>query len=166
MNFNNDDQLKAYLKKEANRLGISIGNTYTTYFSRLLLERIALMNYRDFIVTGSFSQFVYLEKLIRPITDVDLASKISYNDSLAPLLNDLNVYQNQVNLMLNGAPDKRLSGIYKLHIDAIFNKIKQPIQIDFNENINHIYEIQYKKVAPIFNGDKEFYINTPSFEEY
>ena len=37
MQFNNDAQLKAFLKSESKRLGVSIKNTYNTYFSKLLL---------------------------------------------------------------------------------------------------------------------------------
>ena len=40
------------------------------------------------------------------------------------------------------------------------------IPIDFKPNNIAIFEPQFKKVEPLFQGDKEFYINTPSFEEH
>lgn len=39
--FTNSDKLKSFLKKESNRLNISINNTYNTFFSRLLLQDIS-----------------------------------------------------------------------------------------------------------------------------
>ena len=42
--FSNDASMRAFLKAESNRLGISITNVYNTYFSRLLLERISIYN--------------------------------------------------------------------------------------------------------------------------
>ena len=80
MNFENDDKLKAFLKSESKRIGISILNTYNTYFSRLLLERINKTNYNKLYVKGRFAEIAHLNKMTRPITDIDFVSTDYHND--------------------------------------------------------------------------------------
>ena len=82
MEFKNDDQLKAFLKKESKRLGVSIKNTYNTFFLRILLERISKMSYDKLFVKGSFSEIAHLNDMIRPHTDIDLVSTEYHNDPL------------------------------------------------------------------------------------
>ena len=82
MEFNNSDQLKAFLKNESKRLGISINNTYNTFFSKILLKRISEMSYDKLFVKGSFSELAHLNDMIRPITDIDLVSTEYHNDPL------------------------------------------------------------------------------------
>ena len=87
-NFNNSNSLKAYLKKESKRLNINIHNVYNTFFSRDLLYRLSRIDRsKDIIVKGSFAQFVHLQKLIRPITDIDLTSTIDHHNPLILLVN-------------------------------------------------------------------------------
>ena len=72
MEFRNEDHLKSFLKSESKRLGVSIQNTYSTFFSKVLLERISKMSYDELFVKGSFSELAHLNDMIRPITDIDL----------------------------------------------------------------------------------------------
>lgn len=166
MNFESDDKLKAFLKKESKRLGISIANTYNTYFSRLLLERISKVCYSELYVKGSMSEIAHLKRMIRPITDLDLVSTVSHNDPLIALYRAM--YDTNGNLFyeLTDIPKRTKTGIYKIHIVANFGKIKHPISIDFQELSKTIYERDYKRIEPIFSGDKFFYIYTPSYEEH
>lgn len=166
MNFESDDKLKAFLKKESKRLGVSIGNTYTTYFSRLLLERISRVCYSELYVKGSMSEIAHLKQMIRPITDIDLVSTVYHNDPLVALYQAM--YDTNGNLFyeLTDIPKRTKTGIYKIHIVANFGKIKHPISIDFQELSKTIYEKDYKRIEPIFIGDKFFYIYTPSYEEH
>ena len=82
MEFNNSNQLKSFLKSESKRLGISINNTYNTFFSTILLRRISEMSYNKLFVKGSFSELAHLNDMIRPITDIDLVSTEYHNDPL------------------------------------------------------------------------------------
>ena len=166
MKFENDDKLKAFLKKESKRLGVSIGNTYTTYFSRLLLERISKVCYSELYVKGSMSEIAHLKRMIRPITDLDLVSTVAHNDPLITLYRAM--YDTNGNLFyeLTDIPKRTKTGIYQIHIVANFGKIKHPISIDFQELSKTIYERDYKRIEPIFSGDEFFYIYTPSYEEH
>lgn len=166
MEFSNDEQLKAFLKKESKRLGVSITNTYNTFFSKILLERISKTSYDRLFVKGSFSELAHLNGMIRPITDIDLVSTEYHNDPLVILYRAM--YDTNGNLFyeLTDLPKQTKTGIYKISIVANFGKIKHPISIDFQELSNVIYEKEYKRIDPIFTGDDHFYIWTPSFEEH
>ena len=166
MDFNNDDKLKAFLKSESKRLGVSIKNTYNTFFSKILLERISNYSYDKLFVKGSFSELAHLDEMIRPITDIDLVSTEYHNDPLLILYQAM--YDTNGNLFyeLTDLPKRTKTGIYKINIVANFGKIKHPISIDFQELSNTIYEKDYKRIEPLFRGDNFFYIWTPSFEEH
>ena len=166
MDFNNSDKLKAFLKKESSRLGISITNTYNTYFSSQLLKRISQMSYDRLFVKGSFSELAHLNGMIRPITDIDLVSTEYHNDPLLILYQAMYDSNNKLFYELADLPKRTKTGIYKINIIANFDKIKHPISIDFQELSNVIYEKDYKRIEPVFKGDEYFYIWTPSFEEH
>lgn len=166
MNFDNENKLKAFLKKESARLGISIGNTYNTYFSRLLLKRISKMCYDKLYVKGSMSEFAHLHEMIRPITDLDLVSTDYHNDPLMVLYQAMYDSNDDLYFELTDIPSKTNTGIYKIHIVANFGKIKHPLSIDFQELSNTVYEKDYKRIDQLFKGDSFFYIYTPTFEEH
>ena len=62
------------MKKESRRLGINIHNTYATYMSRILLERISKYNPSEFLIKGSSAEAAYLGRMIRAIVDLDIAT--------------------------------------------------------------------------------------------
>lgn len=151
--FSNDDSLKAYLKKESERLHISITNLYSTFFSRDLLYRMSKIDRsKDVIVKGSFAQLVHLQKMVRPITDIDLTSTISHHDPLLILVNAMCIKEqdHDFDYSLRGVPKRTNTGIIKIPIAAKFGKINHPIGIDYRENHPYIYEKQKKVVPKIF----------------
>ena len=172
MEFKNLNQHKAFINSEAKRLGISPTAAYTTYYARMLLERMSEVNYGTLLVKGSFSQYVHLNSLSRPVLDIDLSSTYLNNIPLDVFYTAIyNSLDDVVTFDMSHIPRKTINGIYKMVINA---KVKYPndkemiiaIPIDFKPNNIAIFEPQFKKVEPLFQGDKEFYINTPSFEEH
>ncbi len=172
MEFKNLNQQKAWMKKEAGRLGITTNVAYTTYYSRVLLERLALIYRGLVVVKGSFSQYVHLKSLSRPVLDIDLSGKGDHNvpltllyESMAQTSDDILTYD------LGSLPHQTKNGVYKIPVIA---KVKYedskemviPIPVDYKENNKVIFDPQFKKVEPLFEGDKTFYISTPSFEEH
>ena len=165
--FKNCNSLKAFLKNESKRLNIGITNTYSTYFSRLLLENLSKYNNEEVIVKGSFAQFVHLRNLVRPITDLDLTSIDDHHDVFLVLVSAM-VESENYDIVYNfrGKPyQKEDTGIYKIPLVANFGKIKQPLNIDYRENHPCIYEKHRKTVPCIFEGDTEYEIIVPSIEE-
>jgi len=104
--------------------------------------------------------------MIRPITDIDLVSTEYHNDPLLILYQAMYDTNGNIFYELSDLPKKTKTGIYKINIIYNFDKIKHPISIDFQELSNVIYEKDYKRIEPLFKGDKHFYISTPSFEEH
>lgn len=173
MEIGSIDAHKAYMKKEANRLNISVNSAYSTYYSRKLLERLTKINHGDIVVKGSFSQFVHLGYLSRPVLDLDLSSEIGHD--LPILLLYRSIYEaNEKGLEYDilSQPAQTKNGVYKIaaHVkvsDGISPKqMDIPINIDYKENNKAIFEKQYKRVEPIFTGDEPFYVYTPSYEEH
>ena len=165
--FISDDSLKAFLKKESKRLGINISNVYSTYFSRLLLDKLSRYNNKEVIVKGSFAQFVHLQKFVRPITDIDLASVEGHHDPILVLLRAMCDSKNKEMVFnFRSKPyQKEDTGIYKIPLVVDFGKIHQPLNIDYRENHPCIYERQIKSVPKVFEGDYEYEIVVPSIEE-
>lgn len=173
MEFNNLAQHKAFIKKEANRLGITPTVAFTTYYSRLLLSRLALINQGVLVVKGSFSQYVHLGTLTRPVLDIDLSSQYYHSVPLQILYQSIyEMNDGIVNFDITTLPHQTPNGVYKIPVVA---KVKYPgdskemvisIPVDFKENNAVIFETQFKGVEPLFEGDEKFYINTPSFEEH
>lgn len=173
MEFKNIDQNKAFIKNEAKRLGISTKAAYSTYYSRLLLEKLAQLNYGSMVVKGSFSQIVHLKKLSRPVLDIDLSSTNDHNIPILLLYQAM--YESSDDIItfdFSKLPTQTPNGVYKISIVATIKypdsdkKLVLPINVDFKENNDVIFETQYKAVPPIFYGDKKYYINVPSFEEH
>lgn len=164
----NPEQLKAFLKKESERLDLSIKNTYNTFFSRLLLYRLSEKNVdNSIIVKGSFAQLVHLGKMVRPITDIDITSIEPHHDPLIILIETMcnNNLENGIEYTLRGKPHQTYTGIYKIPVSAVYGKINHSIGIDYRENHPCIFEKQVRKVPTIFDGDKEYDIVVPSKEE-
>lgn len=172
MEFRNLDQEKSFMKKEAKRLGITSMATYTTYYARKLLEKLALINNGDLVVKGSFSQYVHLKELTRPVLDIDLSSTLSHHIPINILFAAIyDTFSNELIFDLSTTPRQTKNGVYKIPVVA---KVKYegskemviPVPIDFKDNNKVIFETQFKAVEPLFEGDQKFYINTPSFEEH
>lgn len=172
MEFRNLDQEKSFMKKEAKRLGITPMATYTTYYARKLLEKLALINNGDLVVKGSFSQYVHLKELTRPVLDIDLSSTLSHYIPINILFAAIyDTFSNELTFDLSTTPRQTKNGVYKIPVVA---KVKYedakemviPVPIDFKDNNKVIFETQFKAVEPLFEGDQKFYINTPSFEEH
>ena len=172
MEFRNLDQEKSFMKKEAKRLGITPMATYTTYYARKLLEKLALINNGDLVVKGSFSQYVHLGYLTRPVLDIDLSSMQSHHIPINILFAAIyDTFSNELTFDLSTTPRQTKNGVYKIPVVAKINyegskEMVIPVPIDFKDNNKVIFETQFKAVEPLFEGDKKFYINTPSFEEH
>lgn len=173
MQFKNLDQNKAFIKSEAKRLGISVGAAYSTYYSRILLERLSNINYGHLVVKGSFSQYIHLNELSRPVLDIDLSSEQDHHLPLSLLFKAIYESEDEiVSFDLTTLPRQTKNGVYKIPVVAKIEypnddrKILIPIPIDYKENNNVIFETQFKGVEPLFQGERKFFVNVPSFEEH
>ena len=166
--FRNSEQFKAFIKKEAKRLNISIPNAYSTFLSRSFLEKLSKKDIdKSILVKGSSAETSYLGELVRGITDVDLASITSIKLNIPVLRKMINSETiNDIKFSLNKKPSITKTGIYKFSYDADMDKVKNSLNVDFQDNYIRLIEKKYSVMPKIFEGDKEFIMATPSFEEY
>ena len=155
------------MKKESHRLNMSISNVYHTFIARRLLEKISESNNSLILVKGSSAETAYLGNLVRSIVDVDLAGLkgLNFNEDL---INNvlLNEDGKQINFSLVGNPKRTPTGIYKISCTGNFGEMKQDLNIDFQADYNRLIEPEKRIMPKIFEGDNEFEVNVPSFEEY
>lgn len=166
--FRNSEQFKAFIKKEAKRLNVSIPNAYLTFLSRSFLEKLSKKDTdKSILVKGSSAETSYLGELVRGITDVDLASTASIELNI-PVLRMIinNETINDIKFSLNKKPSITKTGIYKFSYDADMDKVKNSLNVDFQDNYIRLIEKKYSVMPKIFDGDREFIMATPSFEEY
>ena len=166
--FKNSEQFKAFIKKEARRLDISVPNAYSTFISRTFLEKLAKKDpSRSILVKGSSAETAYLGDLVRGITDVDLASikPIDINIGILKKIVDSEDI-NGISIKLNKRPTITDTGIYKFNFDTSMGKVKNNLKVDFQDNYGRLIEREERVMPTIFEGDKPFIIATPSFEEY
>lgn len=166
--FRNSEQFKAFIKKEAKRLNISIPNAYSTFLSRSFLEKLSKKDIdKSILVKGSSAETSYLGELVRGITDVDLASITSIKLNIPVLRKMINSETiNDIKFSLNKKPSITKTGIYKFSYDADMDKVKNSLNVDFQDNYIRLIEKKYSVMPKIFEGDREFIMATPSFEEY
>ena len=167
MIFHNSMQLKAYLKRQQEKLHTSISGIYTTFFAKILLERICRLNREDIVVKGSLAEFIHLKKMVRSVTDVDLASKGNHHLPLL-VINNAMCLEEDTNFVYDyrTSPYKTKTGICKIPLICGFDGIKQPLDIDFRENHPCIFEKQLKEVPAVFEKDHVFYAQVTSLEEH
>ncbi|MBR3210778.1 MAG: nucleotidyl transferase AbiEii/AbiGii toxin family protein [Bacilli bacterium] len=165
--FSNTDQLRSFMKKESDRLGISIGNAYTTYISRAFLERVSKYNNGHVLVKGSSAATAYLGRLVRGITDVDLAmmGSIEENDDLIRYFMEEEP-TSPFSFQLVRDPKVTPTGIYQMSFESTFDKTRQPLRVDLQENYNRLIEREERIMPAVFEGDLEFKVLVPSFEEF
>ena len=166
--FRNSEQFKAFIKKEAKRLNVSIPNAYSTFLSRSFLEKLSKKDTdKSILVKGSSAETSYLGELVRGITDVDLASTTSIELNIPVLRKIINSETiNDIKFSLNKKPSITKTGIYKFSYDADMDKVKNSLNVDFQDNYIRLIEKKYSVMPKIFEGDREFIMATPSFEEY
>lgn len=166
--FRNTNQFKAFIKKEASRLNISVPNAYSTFISRSFLEKLSNRDIdKTILVKGSSAETAYLGELVRGITDVDLASTSSIDLNVPVLRRVLDQEPvNDIRFRLSKKPTMTKTGIYKFNFDADIDTIKDNLGVDFQDKYTRLIEKKYSVMPKIFDGDREFIMATPSFEEY
>lgn len=162
MNFNNDDQLKAFLKNESKRLGISINSVYNTYFARLFLERINSNNHGILAAKGGFAQLAHTQNLSRPINDIDLVAVTDPKMALTELYKALYDSNDNVEMELAKEAKETCPGIYKVNAVVNCGKISHPMNIYLQSDEK--YDFDLRVIKPIFEGDKSFFTLTPALE--
>ncbi len=167
MKFYNSEKFKYYLRTEAARLNITPMNAYNTFFSRVLLERIVKVAENKLVVAGSLSQLIHLGRMIRPVTDIDMFSRLSNEKEVIDILRA--VFADSIEdlyFLLKDNYSVSSTGMLSLKCDAHFGSITHNIDLDINIGNSIIYEEDFKRVPRVFSTDTEYFAFVPSFEEH
>ena len=159
-------QFKSYIKKEADRLGISASGAYSTFFARSLLEKITKYNNGSVLVKGSSAETAYIGALVRGLTDVDLALMGPVQANMDLLRYVLEDDSDPIRFKLTKAPKRTQTGIIQTSITSSLYGFEQTIKVDLQENYNRLLKREKGNMPTIFEGDVEFPMLVPSFEEY
>ncbi len=161
--FRNNHQFKSFMKSESERLNIRISNVYSTFMARTILHRISNKN-KNILIKGSSAEIAYLGLLVRAITDIDVAIENSYLDQLADIygINNSDIFD----MKLIKEPYRTRTGIYKFSNEMHYKESKTSIMMDLQEGYARLIEPRHIVMPKIFDGDEEFEIYAPSFEEY
>ena len=162
--FNNSAQFTSYMRKQADKIGISIQNAYITYAARTFLEHISKSNNGQFIVRGSLATMAYIGKLTRKITDVDLLS--SGNSDI-----NIELFKQMISAktipgikfsLLRTSPVITDVGTYKMTVNSQLYNSKTNLGVDIIEKNTEKSEVT---MPAIFDGDEEFLFFAQPFEE-
>lgn len=166
MEFKNSDQLNSYLKKEACRLHMNIKSVRSTFFARMFLEILSKVNYNEILCKGSTAELAYMGKLLRAITDIDLATKNNFSEGISTIASALNANNNGILFDMPFPLKQTKTGIYKVTLRGNIGKTKEYLNIDFQEHYSRLIELERRIIPKIFEGDREFEIYLPSYEEH
>lgn len=146
---------------------MSVSSVYSTFVARCLLKRISKYNLEDILIKGSSAEIAYLGRVVRAITDIDLASLTSFESNIELLTNILeDEFPDQFKFQLSKEVTTTKTGIHKISLNANYETLKQNIGIDYQEHYNRLIEPEYRVMPAIFDGDDLFEVYVPSFEEY
>lgn len=72
--FQDGNKLKGYIQRESKRTKMNTNYGYNYYFTRYFLQQLFNDNPTNFVLKGSYSQFINLGKIARPLTDIDIVT--------------------------------------------------------------------------------------------
>ena len=72
--FETGNQLKGYIQRETKEHNMDSNYGYNYYFTRALLEKLYNKEKMELVLKGSYSQFIRLGMLARPLTDIDIVT--------------------------------------------------------------------------------------------
>lgn len=164
--FNNHAKFKSYMKKEASRIGISTNGAYSTFFARALLDKLSKYNDGSILVKGSSAETAYIGTLVRGITDVDLALLGPIKANMGLFYYALEDKSDPIRFKLSRKPRKTPTGIIQVSLLSSFYGVEQTINVDLQENYSRLLMLEKRKMPRVFEGDVEYTMLVPSFEEY
>lgn len=160
--FQTGNQLKGYIQSESKTNNISSNSGYNYYFTREFLQKLYNLDRKRFVLKGSYSQFVNLGKIVRPITDIDIVT-----------FDKFSLGQEQINTVINESKEikfKILSDFmttnstlnYKILCD--FDGKTGRISIDFKKE--EVEDSSLREMPVFFSKDKVFTTQVNSLEKH
>lgn len=160
--FESGNQLKGYVQREIKKTGMNSNYGFNYYFTRIFLEKLYEREKMKLVLKGSYSQFVNIGKIERPITDIDIVTydKIEYaNELMDDIVNDSKGVKFKV---LNKFVTTNATLNYKILCD--FDGKTGRISLDLKREDGVVFT--NKNMPTLFSEDIPFVTNTISIEEH
>ncbi len=162
MDFERGTQLKGYIQREVREHPMHSNYGYTYYFTRFFLERLFNIAPEKFILKGSNAQFVNLKKLVRPITDIDLATQYSM-ESVNNIILELMLKNSNTKFSIKQR-FVTTNATINYRIMCQLDNIQHLVTLDLRKESQ--LESTQQKIPILFSKDREFNVNTISIEEH
>ena len=155
-------QLKEYIKREVKENKIHSNYGYTYYFCRSFLESLYAEEPEKYILKGSFSQFANTGKLIRPLTDIDIAVDSDIEDANYKVCNLSSLNRKITYKIQQSFITKNATINYRIMCG--FDNIQHLITLDLRKQTE--IDKAKKDLPKLFSKDNSFPTNTITLEEH
>lgn len=158
------NQLKGYIQRETNKCKINSNYGYNYFFTRAFIEKIYHNISMKLVLKGSYSQFIRLGKIERPLTDIDI---ITYNriEDAKEQIDDIINNNDNSNIkfkILNQFTTTNATLNYKILCD--FDGKTGRISLDLKRE--EILDYSPAPMPLLFTKDKTFITQSISIEEH
>lgn len=158
------NQLKGYIQRETNKYKINSNYGYNYFFTRAFIEKIYHNISMKLVLKGSYSQFIRLGKIERPLTDMDI---ITYNriEDAKEQIDDIINNNDNSNIkfkILNQFTTTNATLNYKILCD--FDGKTGRISLDLKRE--EILDYSPAPMPLLFTKDKTFITQSISIEEH
>ena len=156
------NQLKGYIQRETNNLNINSNYGYNYYFTRAFLENLYNNIKMKLVLKGSYAQFVRLEKINRPLTDIDIITFDRIENAKQEIDNIINNTSNIKFKIINQFTTTNATLNYKILCD--FDGKTGRISLDLKRE--EVLDYSQAKMPILFSKDQPFNTKSISIEEH
>lgn len=160
--FDSGNKLKGYIQKEAKEKQIHSNYGYNYYFSRYFLDKLYNDPKTNFILKGSYSQFCSLEKITRPLTDIDIVTFNRVQDAKDGIDEIINTKDSVKFKIVSQHTTTNATLNYKILCD--FDGKTSRISIDLKRE--DMLDVERVSLPTFFSKDEVFDVNSSSINEH
>ncbi len=161
--FETGNQLKGYIQREVKEHGINSNYAYNYYFTRAFLEKIYNKEKMKLVLKGSYSQFVGLGKIARPLTDIDIVTFGKMEDAKEQIDDILHNNNDSIKFkILNQFTTTNATLNYKILCD--FDGKTGRISLDLKRE--EVFDFNEAPMPQLFSKDNIFETKSASIEEH
>ena len=156
------NQLKGYIQRESKNINIHSNYAYNYYFSRVFLEKLYNNEKMKLVLKGSYSQFIKLGNIYRPLTDIDIITFDKMEDAKDQIDQVINQNNDIKFKIINTFTTTNATLNYKILCD--FDGKTGRISMDLKRE--EVLDFSDSKMPVLFSKDKFFNTQSISIEEH
>lgn len=156
------NQLKGYIQRESKNINIHSNYAYNYYFSRVFLEKLYNNEKMKLVLKRSYSQFIKLGNIYRPLTDINIITFDKMEDAKDQIDQVINQNNDIRFKIINTFTTTNATLNYKILCD--FDGKTGRISMDLKRD--EILDFSDAKMPVLFSKDKTFDTQAISIEEH